>query len=238
MKKLLKILLSILFDPIKTIIVNMEGRLGIFLRRLYYRMCLGGMGKGLRIDPGVYISNPKHVYVGDYVWIDRGAQLIAGPPGNGLRLTKQLTNNPNVPPGILRIGNRCHIAPNVIIQAHGGVSIGSELTIAAGAKIYSLSHHYRDPDKPNDITPYLFVGMVDPALQFLIKGPVVIADGAGVGMNVVMLPGSALGRHAWLTIGSVLIGSIPTGGIASGNPAQTLKFRPGFKEPESDEKRP
>lgn len=226
--RVIKLLVNIFFDPFKTIIVNMEGVFGIALRRFYYRFSLGSMGKRVRIDPGVHIANPGHVHLGNRVWLDRGVQLIAGPPNIGTRHVKRLCKNADVPAGTLLIGDQCHIAPHVIIQAHGGVRIGSELTIAAGAKIYSFSHHYRDPDHPHDEIPYRFVGMVEGHLQLLLSGPVSIGDYAAVGMNAVMLPGSSLGDYAWLTVGSVLRGEIPEGAVASGVPAEIVKFRPGF----------
>lgn len=225
-------LLLIILDPIVTCIVHMEGRLGIILRRIYYRTRLGTMGRSVRIDPGVHIDNPKYIHIGDHVWIDRNVKLIAGLPG-GSRRMKIIQRKPDISPGVLRIGRNCHIAPDVIIQAHGGVEIGSELTIAAGAKIYSLSHHYRNPDEHDDTTPYRFVGIVDERLQFLLAGSIIIGDGAGVALNTVLLPGSRLGNYAWLTTGSVLKGEIPPGGIASGNPAKIIKFRPGFTESDS-----
>lgn len=216
------------FDPLRTVIVYMEGNLGVLLRRLYYRTCLGGMGKKVKIDPGVVFLNPQNIFLGDHVWIDRGVKLIAGLP-SGERRMKRIVSGANESPGMLRIGSHCHIAPDVIIQAHGGVRIGSELTIGAGSKIYSLSHHYRNPDDDTDDTPYRFVGSVDPDLQFLVSGSVVIEDGAAVAMNSIILPGSVLSAAAWITAGSVLRGSVPPGAIASGNPAKVVKFRPGFE---------
>lgn len=227
---LFRMCLQVLFDPFKTVIIYMEGNLGILLRRLYYRTCLGSMGKKVRIDPGVYISNPEYIHMGDHVWIDRGVKLIAGPP-SGVRPIKCIMTAIHVPLGTLKIGNYCHIGPDVVIQAHCGVEIGSELTIGAGSKIYTLSHHYRNPDDDTDETLYRFVGLVEPELQFLISGSVVVEDRAAVAMNAILLPGSMLATGAWITAGSVLRGSVPPGGIASGNPAKTIKYRPGYKLP-------
>jgi len=231
MRRVLRALAGVLFDPFRTLIVQMEGRLGILLRRFYYRLRLGSMGRGVRIEPGVLIANPGSVHLGDRVWIDRGVMLVAGNNPDDARSHKRLMRGPDVPPGVLRVGSRCHSAAGVVIQGHGGVSIRSDLTIAAESKIYSLSHHYMNPDDPSDTTTYSFVGLVADDRQFMISGPVVVGDNAAVCMNTILLPGSRVGENAWLAAGSVLKGEVPAGCVARGNPARMVKFRPGFERP-------
>ena len=58
----------------------MPGAVGDRLRRAYYRRRLLHLGKDVRIDVGVQIVHPEHVSIGDRVWIDKYAVLLAGPP--------------------------------------------------------------------------------------------------------------------------------------------------------------
>jgi len=53
------------FPMIESLIRNLSGGIGRKLRFLYYRKRLGGYGKGVVIDEGVYFSSLKDIYIGD-----------------------------------------------------------------------------------------------------------------------------------------------------------------------------
>ncbi len=208
-------------------IQNWPGRVGNALRVAYWRRRCRSVGRSFRVEPGVTIVGPEWVSFGDDVWLDRGVVLIAGPLTGGSRRVRDVTlADRRVAKGELKIGNRVHVAPHVVIQAHGGVSIGDELTLAAGTKIYSLSHHYRDPGDPSDLTPFRFVGSVPDAQQLLLEGEVVVENGAAIGLNAVLLPGARVSAEAWVAAGSVVRSVVPPRTIAGGNPAAVFKTRP------------
>jgi acetyltransferase-like isoleucine patch superfamily enzyme len=196
------------------------GTAGDRLRRLIWRFFLGGMGKRVHIDIGVQFVNPRFIFVGDDTWIDKYAILIAGPPYEGKRI---LCRKPNqefpAKEGELHIGSRCHIAPHSLIQAHGGVWIGNELTIASGSRIYSMSHHYRPLDQPQRKF-YRFSTYAKEEDQALIVSPVVIKNGAAVGLNAVVMPGAVIGENSWVGTNSLVQGIIPPNSIATGVPAK------------------
>lgn len=117
-----------------------------------------------------------------------------------------------------------HIAPFVLLQGHRGGKNRKSSGIASGAKIYSLSHHYRDmtgQGRPNRV--WRFTTLVPPDEQALICAPVVIEDNAAVGLNSAILPGSTIGAGSWLGAMSLLQGEIPLNVIASGIPARITK---------------
>lgn len=62
---------------IDDIIRHISGRLGIRLRRIYYRRVLKSAGKNLVIETGVYFQSPASIAVGNDVWIDKNSILIA-----------------------------------------------------------------------------------------------------------------------------------------------------------------
>jgi len=121
------------------------GPLGTRLRYLYWKRRLRSLAKNVHFGVGVRIYAPEWVSIGEHCWIDDYAILLAGPVRDEGRLVYR-KQNPyfGFQEGEIVIGKQVHIAPFVQIQGHGGVLIGDGLTIAAGAKIYSLSHHYRD----------------------------------------------------------------------------------------------
>ncbi|MBS1680692.1 MAG: hypothetical protein JST48_03185 [Bacteroidetes bacterium] len=100
----------------------------------------------------------------------------------------------------MRISNGAHIAPFVLLQSHAGLSIGKNVTIASGAKVYTLSHHYRNLNDPQDQKRYSFSSMAPKEDQFLIASPVAIGDHAAVGLNSVVLPGTTISDGTWLGV--------------------------------------
>jgi acetyltransferase-like isoleucine patch superfamily enzyme len=199
------------------------GTVGSSLRKFVWRLFLGGMGRRVKIDVGVQFVNPRFIFIGDDSWIDKYAVLIAGPPYEGRR-TICRKSNPEfaAKEGELHIGARCHVAPHSLIQAHGGVWIGNELTIASGSRIYSMSHHYRPLNRPQTKF-YRFSTYAPEEDQALIISPVVIKTGAAVGLNSVVLPGSVIGENSWIGTNSQVEGRIPPNCIAAGVPATVVK---------------
>lgn len=208
------------------LVVPMPGAAGDRLRRAYYRPRLRHLGKNVRIDVGVQIVGPEHVSLGDHVWLDKYAVLLAGPPREGKRkLIRRANQEFAYREGELVIGPNTHVAPHTVINGHGGVQIDGNTTIAAGAKVYSLSHHHRNLDDPGDRHLYRFSSLVADEDQMLLSAPVVLREGAAIALNCVVLPGSTVGRDAWVTVGSTVRGTIPDRCIASGSPAASVRPR-------------
>ena len=120
---------------------NISGPIGSVLRRKYYKTKLKHLGKNVAIETNVHIENPEYITIGDDTWIDKNVILIAGKPTKGERVFIEKENRSyKNKMGELKIGKSCHIAPNVVVQAHGGVEIRDYITLASGSKIYSMSH--------------------------------------------------------------------------------------------------
>jgi acetyltransferase-like isoleucine patch superfamily enzyme len=58
-----------------------------------------------------------------------------------------------------------------------------------------------------------------------VVAPIVIEDGAFVGVNAIILPGVTIGRGAVVGAGSVVTRSVPPGAVVAGNPARVVKTR-------------
>lgn len=186
---------------IEFLIRNISGRIGRAIRYSYYRRRLGSCGKGVIIEQGVFFQSPKSIFLGDYVWIDKYVLLIAGPfSPSGRKFHNKVNKSYSGKPGHLRISNGAHIAPFVLLQSHAGLSIGKNVTIASGAKVYTLSHHYRNLNDPQDQKRYSFSSMAPKEDQFLIASPVAIGDHAAVGLNSVVLPGTTISDGTWLGV--------------------------------------
>lgn len=219
-------MLSGLHDLILLPIFFLPSPLGFKLRYRYYKRRLKYLGKNVQIDIGVCIQNPQYVSIGDNTWIDKYVILLAGKPYEGKRKIYRKSNHKfKGEEGELIIGHNTHIAPYVLISGMGGTYIGSNLTIASGSKIYSLSHHYRNLADPYDNYNYKFSSMAPEEEQALISAPVVIGDNSALGLNSVVLPGVTIGRNSWVGAGSVvtLNINIPPNVIALGKPMRFIK---------------
>ena len=211
----MKKVLNLYFQIVETLIRNISGRIGTVLRRKYYTKRFAQCGKNLVIDEGVIIQGAKDIFIGDNVWIDKYCILMAGKVDIPREQVKIKQNkNYEYMDGELHIGTNVHIAPQCIIQAHGGVSIGNDFTASAGSKIYSLS---------NDVQNCKFGTYTQREINY-IKSPIVIKDNVWIGVNTLVLAGT-IENDSFVTPNSVVITNIKENSFAGGNPAKIIKDR-------------
>jgi acetyltransferase-like isoleucine patch superfamily enzyme len=217
---------SFVYECLNLLVTYAPGRWGNTLRYRYYKRKLKYLGKGAIIDFGVYIINPHLISIGDKTHIDRWVTLAAGKAGEGKRNIYRKNNTKfNYEPGEIFIGQEIHIAPYVYIVGAGGVEIQDRSGIAAGTKIFSISHHFRNLNDPEDKKMYVFGNRVCEEDQALIIGPVVMEKNTAIGLNSVLLPGATVGQNSWVGVLSCVSKDIPANVIATGNPAQAVKSR-------------
>lgn len=191
------------FEFIEGLIRNVNGILGKKIRYYYYKSRLGKCGEKVIIDCGVYLESPENIELGANVWIDKNVILLAGKPSGTRKIFYKNIEPNNVNIGKIKIGENVHVAPNVVIQGHGGVQIGANSGVASGTKIYSFSHHYRDLNLKST-EQYFFTPMVEHEKQALVLSPVLIGFGTAIGLNCVVLPGTTIKDYSWVGSGVVL----------------------------------
>lgn len=225
-KKVIKIPFKIIDDLLLFFITYIPSSTGRKLRYLYWRSRFKKCGKNVVIDEGVIIQNPEWISIGDNVWIDKFCTLLAGAPDKD-KVSKvfYLKENKNYKydRGELIIGNNVHIAPFCTIQALGGMFIGNNVGIASGSRIYSLSHHYKNPTDPDDKFDYKFTPMAPKEEQSLISSPVVIYDDCAIGLNSVVLPGTTIKKGTWVGVMCYFSGEAEEESIYTSMPAKFLK---------------
>lgn len=206
---------------IKSAIRNISGDLGRKLRYMYYSRRLGSCGKNVIIDEGVILQGTKDIHLADDVWIDRYCILMAGKvemPAEGSRVNANPAFKRQV--GELHIGSNVHITPYCVIQAHGGVEIGANCGLGAGAKLYSLTNLPADPANPERTVYYSWNG---PMAQ--ISAPIVLQDNVGVGLGSIVLPGITIEKNSFVAPYSIVMTPIKENSSVSGNPARRIKDR-------------
>lgn len=105
----------------------------------------------------------------------------------------------------LVIGDRVFINQGATVVASSYIEIGDDCLIGDFAAIYDTNHHGLDP--------------VHPARS----SPVVIGNNVWLCRGVVVLPGSTIGDHTVVAVGSVVKGDLPPRVLAAGNPAQIVR---------------
>lgn len=225
-----KFIISTIIDTVIELIALfirfLPSTLGNILRYQFYKRRLRSLGKGVTIDVGVYMLNPKHISIGDNTWIDKNVILVAGKSATGERVVIEKENKSyKGERGELVIGKGCHIGINAMIQAHGGVKIGDYCALGYGANIYSMSNHHKNLDNPKDFALYSYSAKAPEKEQCLTIGPVVMENNTGLAVNSVILPGVTIGESSWVGINSVVIMDIPPKSIVIGSLAKLAKKR-------------
>lgn len=113
----------------------------------------------------------------------------------------------------LSVGDNVRIGVDNFIQASGGVTLGNEVMLGPGVKIWSINHRYDDISKPI-------------ANQGYHHDPVVIGDGVWIGANVFILPGVNLPEGCVVSAGSVVHKkAYPPYSIIAGVPCRVIGNR-------------
>jgi acetyltransferase-like isoleucine patch superfamily enzyme len=217
-------LARIRFPGTETVVTySFDNKIGTILRAAYWKSRVKKLGKDVQIDVGAKATNWQLVSIGDNSWIDRNVILENGAIEKNKFMVFTKKDDSIVKPGELKIGKGCHISKNVVIQSCGGVFIGDYTGIASGAKIYSLSHHYKNMKSADEVL-YKFTPLAPPGEQSLIEGPVVMEGNNALGLNSVILPGVTIGKNSWIGVCSCVVNDIPPNCVASGCPAKVIKI--------------
>jgi acetyltransferase-like isoleucine patch superfamily enzyme len=154
----------------------------------------------LAFPPGDIVG-PGHIVLGRRVFVGAQVLLSAGMPSEVL------------PPGrdpVITIGDRTTIGRGSMINGRIGIHIDHDVTIAPNVYITDHNHTYGDVATP--------IG-----LQVLEEAPVTIGPGCWLATNVVILPGTTMGRHVTVAAGAVVGGDIPDYSVVGGIPAKVLR---------------
>jgi acetyltransferase-like isoleucine patch superfamily enzyme len=111
---------------------------------------------------------------------------------------------------VVSIGKECVIGRGSHIIGHWSIELGDEIQTGPYVYITDQNHSYEDPDTP--------IGWQTPE-----EAPVRIGSGSWLGANVVILPGTVLGRHTTVAAGAVVRGTFPGHVVLGGVPARVLR---------------
>ena len=128
----------------------------------------------------------------------------------GARIGRGIVIKPRVNihfPWKLAIGDFTWIGEEVLILNFEPVTIGAHCCLSQRAYLCAGNHDYRQPQMPYR------------------NRPITVADGAWIGSQVFVAPGSNIGFESVITAGSVVTCDQPAQKVCGGNPCVPLKDR-------------
>lgn len=108
----------------------------------------------------------------------------------------------------LTIGARTSIGDGAILDARGGLILGSDVNISTQVMIWTAQHDWKSADFS------------------YIEAAVTVGDRAWIGPRAVLLPGATIGEGAVIAAGSIVRGTIPPFTLVGGVPAKIISDRP------------
>lgn len=209
------------------VVTYLPGESGQVLRYRYWKKRLRYLGENVKIDEGVYFSNPKYIHIDDNSWIDKNVVIMAGPFNSKREL--RTIKNPSYPgePGVVFIGKHCHIGhSNVLSGISAGLYISDYCATASNCKFYSLTHHYKSFAQPEKIV--CTSGQSPAEMQCLMDGAIYLGPNVGMALNCIFLPGVTLPGHNAIHINTTVYkGRYPEYARLQGDPAKVVGDRRG-----------
>jgi acetyltransferase-like isoleucine patch superfamily enzyme len=120
--------------------------------------------------------------------------------------------------GEMEIGEDTWIGQGCFLHSGGGIRIGKAVGIGPMVEVFSSFHAEVPSSKPL-------------LWNELVFKPVIVEDGADIGVGATILPGVRIGKGSIVGAGSVVTRSVSAGIVVAGNPARVLRKRKG-KGPE------
>lgn len=166
---------------------------------LFYRPFVKkAYGKFLVINP-IFFSS-KHIIIGRNVFIRNNARVEAVDEHQGIKYHP-----------VIQIFDNVSVEQNLHLTCCNKISIGANTAISANVTITDIHHPYNDINQPPDKQP------------FEVK-EVIIGDDCKIYNNVVILPGTILGKHTTVGANSVVKGvKYPDYCVLAGIPAKIIK---------------
>lgn len=216
---------KIFFDIIESLIRNISGGIGIFIRKVYYKTRFKNFGNNIRIEEGVIFQGLENISIGDNSWI--GAySIITAYPSNTISKNTHIVKKENMSfdakIGEINIGKFVHIGNNNIIQGFGGVVIEDFCVTSSGVKLYSQSNLPYWPNNLNIKT--VSNSRAKDRVVPVISHPIVLKEGSWLAINVLCF-GGTVGNYTFVKSNSLILGDLKSNSIYSGNPIKFLKHR-------------
>jgi acetyltransferase-like isoleucine patch superfamily enzyme len=168
------------------------------LWRVFNKFRFKKLGKNSYISKHVFLTRSS-ISLNENVFVHANARI------EGVNLYEGIKYNPEI-----ILDDNCSIQQNVHITCADRIYIGKETAIAANVSITDIHHPYEDINLPIE-------------KQILNVFPVSIGSECKIYNNVVVLPGTKIGKHCTVGANSIVSGLIPDYCVVVGAPAKIIK---------------
>jgi acetyltransferase-like isoleucine patch superfamily enzyme len=126
------------------------------------------------------------------------------------------------PTGRLTVGERCYFGDGVLISAMNHIQIGDGTLFAHGVQVFDNNTHPIDAEERERHFAKI-LGLSKNTDYRIAHAPVTIGRRCWLGMNAIVFRGVTIGDDTVVAGGSVVTTDLPSGVIASGNPAVPVR---------------
>lgn len=205
------------YEIITLLFSRMPGALGIFLRKIFYPMIMGEVGKGVVFGADVWLRHPMKIQIGDGTIVDDGALLDAkGSENRGIRIGRNCYIGRgsvlSCKEGDITLEDYANISTWCNISSNSSIVIGKKTLLGPYTSIFATMHNFDDPGK--DILD-----------QGWSSEGVRVGRNCWLGARVSVLDGVEIGDNTIVGTGAVVTKSLPGNVIAMGTPAEPKKER-------------
>jgi carbonic anhydrase/acetyltransferase-like protein (isoleucine patch superfamily) len=161
----------------------------------------------------------KDIHLGPNIFIDDGSLICQCRNGGPINIAASATVARNsilqtARGGSISVGEKTVLQPHCLLSAaEGSIRIGADVGIGPYCAFYPHDHGTA-------------AGQNIRNQPLVIKGDIVVEDGAWLGHGVTVLSGVRIGRGAVIGAGSTVASDVPDEAVASGVPARVFMKRP------------
>lgn len=160
----------------------------------------GKLGRLSFVVPPFRIPGARALYIGDHTRIGPYAFFVLVHEHLGIRYWPQFT-----------IGNNVHIGHDFFGGCQNRIVIEDNVLISSRVFMSDSIHDYRDINR----------SVLDQPLA--AARPVIVKEGAFIGVNACILPGVTIGQNAVVAAGAVVTKDVPPYAVVAGNPAVVIR---------------
>jgi acetyltransferase-like isoleucine patch superfamily enzyme len=191
------------YEFINMFISPMPGALGLWLRRVFFPLVLGRVGKGVVFGRNVVIRHPHKIEIGDQTFIDDNAVLDAkGEANDGIRIGSHAMIGRNTiltcKEGSIFLGDYCNISANCSLLSETEIRLGNYCFLAGECYLVAGGNHpVADTSRPIMFQPST------------VKGGIHVGEDTWMGAGVIVLDGVTIGRGCVIGAGAVVAAPLP-----------------------------
>ena len=213
----------ILYELVVLLTSWVPGALGLALRKVFYPLLLGSVGRDVTFGHGVVLRHPGKIHLGHGVTVDDLVVLDAKGEGNR---------------GI-QVGDGVFLGRGTILSCKdGNITLGDHVNIGFHSEVFSGSEVTVGAHGLFAAYTYLVGGghAFDQAGVPVVRQPrtsrgITLGENVWLGAGVKVMDGVHLGRDVVVGAGAVVTTDLPDGAVAVGVPARVVRERAGAGGP-------